>query len=57
MSAKGLIWMGVFVGGFVGGLLPSVWGGGLMADVIWSSVGSACGIYAAFKFAKATGAF
>lgn len=57
MSGKGLIWMGMFAGGFVGGLLPALWGGGLLAYTLWSSIGAAAGIYGAFKLGKATGAF
>ncbi|MBU6321668.1 MAG: hypothetical protein KGI78_03015 [Patescibacteria group bacterium] len=56
MSGKSLVWMGVFIGGFAGGLLPLLWGGGLMAYTLWSSIGSVLGIWLAFKFARSTGA-
>jgi hypothetical protein len=56
MSAKSLIWGGMFLGGFVGGIVPMLWGGGAMAYSLWSGIGGLLGIWAGFKFAKATGA-
>jgi hypothetical protein len=56
MSGKGLIWMGMFVGSFIGSVLPYLWDGGLYAYTIWSAIGGVAGIYLGFKFAKSTGA-
>jgi hypothetical protein len=56
MDSKTLIWGGMFVGGTVGGFLPYVWGGGLMAGVFWSAVGGVIGIWAGYKLAKGSGA-
>lgn len=54
-GSKGLIWMGMFVGSFIGGVIPAIWDGGLMAYTFWSTVGGIAGIWAGFKLAKATG--
>lgn len=56
MSAKGFIWGGMFVGSFVGSLLPNLWNGGLMSVTIWGAVGGLIGVWAGFKLAKSTGA-
>ncbi len=45
----------MFVGGFVGGVLPMLWGGGVMAYTLWSGIGGLAGIWAGYKLAKATG--
>ena len=49
MSLKTAVWIGVFVGGTVGSFVPFLWGGGLIASVLWSSIGGAAGIYVAYK--------
>ena len=55
MNSKTLIWGGMFVGGSVGGFLPYLWGGGMMAYTLWSAIGGLAGIWLGFNFAKATG--
>ena len=54
MSAKSLIWIGVFVGSTVGGSLPMLWGGGFMSmsSVILSTVGGLAGIWGGFKLSQ-----
>ena len=56
MSGKGWVWTGFFIGSTVGSILPYFWNGGAFSYMFWSSAGSALGIYAGFKFAKAIGA-
>ena len=58
MSGKSLIWFGLIVGSSIGGFLPMLWGGSLFgfASVFLTAVGGLVGIWAGFRFAKATGA-
>lgn len=56
MSSKGLIWMGMFAGSFIGSVVPMLWGGGVMAYLLWSTIGGVLGIWGGFKLAKSTGA-
>ncbi len=56
MSAKKLIWGGMFVGSIVGGTVPYLWNGGFFAYSFWGAIGGLLGIWAGFKLAKATGA-
>jgi hypothetical protein len=46
----------MFVGSFIGSLIPYFWNGGFMAYSLWGAIGGIAGIWAGFKFAKATGA-
>ena len=56
MGGRGLIWGGMFVGSFIGGLVPYLWNGDFISVSIWSAIGGLFGIYVGFKLAKATGA-
>ncbi len=51
MQRKTLIWVGLTVGGFIGGYLPVVFGSGELSfsSVILTAVGSTVGIWIAFK--------
>jgi hypothetical protein len=51
MDRSKLIWLGVFVGGAVGGYVPALWGGGVfsMSSIVLSGIGSIAGIWLAFK--------
>ena len=55
MSGKQLIWGGMFVGSFVGSMVPYLWNGGMFAYAIWGAIGGFTGIWAGYKLAKATG--
>lgn len=56
MSGKGFVWGGMFVGSFLGGLVPYLWNGDFVSYSVWSAVGGLLGIYLGFKLAKAAGA-
>jgi hypothetical protein len=51
MERKQLIWIGVFIGSTLGGLVPGLWGEGMfsLSSVIASTIGGLLGIYVAFK--------
>ena len=54
MSAKSLIWIGVFAGSTVGSFLPMLWGGDVLgvSSIIWSTIGGLAGIWVGFKVSK-----
>jgi uncharacterized membrane protein YeaQ/YmgE (transglycosylase-associated protein family) len=49
--SKTSIWIGVFLGSTVGGMIPELWGNGMFSfsSVIGSAVGALVGIWAAVK--------
>lgn len=51
MSSKTLIWIGMGVGGTIGGLLPYLWGASYLSfsSVILTGVGGLVGIWAGYK--------
>jgi uncharacterized membrane protein YeaQ/YmgE (transglycosylase-associated protein family) len=54
VSSKKLIWLGLFVGSTVGGMLPSLWGADMfsLSGVVMSFVGGVAGIWAGYRLAK-----
>ena len=54
MERNKLIWLGLFVGGAVGGYIPAVWGGSMlsMSSIFLSAVGSFIGIWLGFKLGE-----
>jgi hypothetical protein len=54
MNSKSIVWLGLFVGSFIGGLLPSLWGADTFSfsGVILSAVGGLLGIYAGFRISR-----
>ena len=54
MNTKSLIWIGVFVGSGVGGMLPLLWGGDAfgISSIFWSMIGGLAGIWGGFKLSK-----
>ncbi len=56
MSGKTLVWGGMAIGSTIGGMVPYLWNGGLMAYTLWGAIGGIAGIYLGFKLGKATGA-
>lgn len=51
MSSKTLIWLGLFVGSTIGGMIPSLWGAGFLtySSVLLTAVGGLIGIWIGFK--------
>lgn len=51
------IWIGMFVGSTVGGLLPLLWGDDMLsvAGIILSMVGAMAGIFGGWKLAQSVG--
>ena len=54
MNTKSLIWIGVFVGGSVGGAIPLLWGADMLSlsSIFLSMVGGLAGIWAGFKLGQ-----
>lgn len=54
MTPKFLIWLGVFVGGTVGGYIPVLFGAGFLSysSIIMSTLGGMLGIWAGFKLSQ-----
>lgn len=54
MRAKTLIMIGMVVGSFVGGWVPSLWGasGLSYASVLFSMIGSVLGIWGGFRLSR-----
>jgi hypothetical protein len=54
MSAKSLIWIGVFIGSTVGAYIPALWGGSILgiSSIVFSTIGGLAGIWAGFKVSK-----
>ncbi len=51
MERKQLIWLGLFVGSTIGGLIPELWGAGMLSfsSILLSAVGGIAGIYGGLK--------
>lgn len=54
MDLRHFIWIGVLVGGTVGGWIPTLWGAGAfsIAGIIGSTIGGLVGIYFGAKIAN-----
>jgi hypothetical protein len=52
MHTKPLIWIGLFVGSTVGGLVPSLWGAGMLSgsSILLGGVGGVAGIILGYKY-------
>lgn len=53
-STKPLIWIGMFIGGTIGGFIPMLWGesGLSMSGILFNAIGAILGIYFAFKLSN-----
>jgi hypothetical protein len=54
MSSKKLIWIGMFIGSSVGGMLPALWGDDLLSlsGLVLSLLGGIAGIWGGYRIAK-----
>ncbi len=54
MQPKTWIWIGVFIGSTVGGLIPSLWGAGLFSfsSTLFGGIGSFVGIWLGWKISQ-----
>ena len=54
MEFKSIVWIAVFVGSTIGGLLPSLWGAGFLSfsSVIFTALGGFLGIWLAYKITR-----
>ncbi|MES2314989.1 MAG: hypothetical protein V4524_03605 [Patescibacteria group bacterium] len=54
MSAKTLIWIGVFIGSTVGSFIPTLWGDSALSfsSIIGSTIGGVLGIWGGFKLSR-----
>ncbi|MCX6716115.1 MAG: hypothetical protein NT077_03815 [Candidatus Taylorbacteria bacterium] len=54
MNSKTLIWIGVFIGGTIGGYIPIIFGadGLSFTSIICSGIGSLVGIWVGFKLSQ-----
>ncbi|MFA6341182.1 MAG: hypothetical protein WCX27_03045 [Candidatus Paceibacterota bacterium] len=54
MDSKKLIWLGLSVGGFIGSLIPMLWGAGALSfsSIIFSALGAFAGIWAGYKLGQ-----
>jgi predicted MFS family arabinose efflux permease len=54
MHTPSIIWLGVFVGSTIGGLIPELWGADFLSfsSVIFSGVGGILGVWAAYRLTQ-----
>jgi uncharacterized membrane protein YeaQ/YmgE (transglycosylase-associated protein family) len=54
MDTRHLIWIGVLVGSFVGGWIPTLWGAPAfsMSGIVGSTIGGLVGIYLGYKISS-----
>ena len=46
----------MFIGSFIGSLLPYAWNGDLFSYSLWGAIGDLAGIWGGYKLAKTSGA-
>jgi len=49
---KTFVTVGMIVGSYAGSYLPMLWGGDLMAEIIWSTIGGVAGVLVGWKIGK-----
>lgn len=54
MSPKSFIWVGMTVGGFIGGYVPSLWGADAfsMSGLLGTTIGGLLGIWLGFRLSE-----
>lgn len=53
-NSRTMIWLGAFVGGALGGWLPTLWGASMFsfASIIGSGIGGLLGIWAGYQLGR-----
>lgn len=51
MNSKPLIWIGLFIGSTIGGLIPPLWGASMFSfsSIIFTAIGGIVGIWVGLK--------
>jgi hypothetical protein len=54
MNRTSLVWIGMFLGSFIGGYVPSLWDAGMfsISGILFSTLGGIIGIIAGFNISK-----
>ncbi len=54
MESRRAIYMGMFIGGLIGGYIPALWGAGLFSfsSLIGNALGACVGIWVMFKLTR-----
>lgn len=54
MESKRIIYIGMFLGGAIGGYIPTLWGAAYfsLSSVFFNAIGAIVGIYIAFKLTR-----
>lgn len=54
MNVKTLVWIGIFIGSTLGGLVPMLWGAEMLSfsSIIGSVIGGLFGIWVAYKVSQ-----
>jgi hypothetical protein len=54
MSAKKIIWIFMFVGGIIGGYVPTLWGASTfsMSTLFFNAAGAIAGVWLGFKITR-----
>jgi predicted MFS family arabinose efflux permease len=51
MPSRSLIWIAIFIGSAIGGIIPELWGEGMFSysSLLLSGIGALVGLWIAFK--------
>lgn len=54
MESRRLIYLGMFIGGLIGGYIPSLWGAGgfSFTSILGNAIGAMVGIWLMFKLTR-----
>lgn len=54
MSSKSVIWIGMTIGSFIGGIIPNLWGASMfsMSSVFLTALGGIAGIWLGFRLSN-----
>jgi predicted MFS family arabinose efflux permease len=51
MPSRGMIWVLIFIGSTIGGIIPELWGAGMISypSLVLSGIGALVGLWIAYK--------